>query len=95
MGSNRMVTCNCSDLWGSTDHPASCREAAKHGISTAKRFRPLKREQLRLVTEVYHPLPRVLQSRHGITVPESGVGSGHRGQHHRGELSHHDAILVE
>ena len=90
----RLPDHDSSDLWGSTGHPAFCREAAKHGIATAKRFRPLKREQLGLVTEVCHPLPRVLQSRHAITVPESGVGSGHSGQHRTGELSHHDAILV-
>ena len=38
---------NCSDLRGSGDYSASCGGTTKHGISTANRFRPLKREQLR------------------------------------------------
>ena len=37
---------NCSDLRGSGDYSASCGGTTKHGISTANRFRPLKREQL-------------------------------------------------
>ena len=32
---------------GSGDYSASCGGTTKHGISTANRFRPLKREQLR------------------------------------------------
>ena len=31
---------NCSDLWGSTDHQASHRGAAKHGICFASRLVP-------------------------------------------------------
>ena len=38
---------NCSDLRGSADYWAHCGGATEHGISTANRFRPLKREQLR------------------------------------------------
>ena len=38
---------NCSDLRGSADYSAYCKGATEHGISTANRFRPLKREQLR------------------------------------------------
>ena len=38
---------NCSDFRGSADYSASCGGATKYGISTANRFRPLKREQLR------------------------------------------------
>ena len=38
---------NCSDLRGSADYSAYCGRATEHGISTANRFRPLKREQLR------------------------------------------------
>ena len=38
---------NCSDLRGSADYSAYCGGATKHGISTANRFRSLKREQLR------------------------------------------------
>ena len=37
---------NCSDLRGSADYSAYCGGATEHGISTANRFRPLKREQL-------------------------------------------------
>ena len=37
---------NCSDLRGSKGYPASCGGAAKHGLSSANQFRPLKREQL-------------------------------------------------
>ena len=37
---------NCSAMWGSGDYSASCGGTTKHGISTANRFRPLKREQL-------------------------------------------------
>ena len=37
---------NCSDLRGSGDYSASCGGTTKHGISSANRFRPLKREQL-------------------------------------------------
>ena len=37
---------NCSDLRGSGDYSASCGGTTKHGISTANRFRTLKREQL-------------------------------------------------
>ena len=37
---------NCSDLRGSADDSAYCKGATEHGISTANRFRPLKREQL-------------------------------------------------
>ena len=37
---------NCSDLRGSADYWAHCGGATEHGISTANRFRPLKREQL-------------------------------------------------
>ena len=36
---------NCSDLRGSADYSAYCGGATEHGISTANRFRPLKREQ--------------------------------------------------
>ena len=39
---------NCSDLRGSADYWAHCGGATEHGISTANRFRPLKREQLRM-----------------------------------------------
>ena len=39
-------TRNCSDLRGSADYSAYCGGATEHGISTANRFRPLKREQL-------------------------------------------------
>ena len=38
---------NCSDLRGSAGYSASCGGATKYRISTANRFRPLKREQLR------------------------------------------------
>ena len=41
---------NCSELWGSADYSASCGRAAKHGTSIANRSRPLKREQLRLIS---------------------------------------------
>ena len=41
------MTGNCSDLRGSADYWAHCGGATEHGISTANRFRPLKREQLR------------------------------------------------
>ena len=37
---------NCSDLRGSAHYWAHCGGATEHGISTANRFRPLKREQL-------------------------------------------------
>ena len=37
---------NCSDLRGSADYSAYCGGATEHGISTANRFRPPKREQL-------------------------------------------------
>ena len=37
---------NCSDSRGSADYSAYCGGAIKHGISTANRVRPLKREQL-------------------------------------------------
>ena len=47
------------------------------------------------IGEVCHPLPTVLHSRLGINFLESGVGSWLYGQHRTGELSHHDAILVE
>ena len=47
------------------------------------------------IGEVCHPLPAVLHSRLGINVLEYGVGSWLYGQHRTGELSHHDAILVE
>ena len=40
------VNGNCSAMWGSGDYSASCGGTTKHGISTANRFRPLKREQL-------------------------------------------------
>ena len=46
-----LISCNCSDLRGSGDYSASCGGTTKHGISTANRFRPLKREQSQLV---YH-----------------------------------------
>ena len=45
-GSRTHQARNCSDLWGSTGHPASHRGAAKHGICFASRPRSLKREQL-------------------------------------------------
>ena len=41
---------NSSDLRGSADYSASCGGATKHGISTANRFRPLKREQYSAAT---------------------------------------------
>ena len=41
---------NCSDLRGSADYSAYCGGATEHGISTANRFRPLKREQLQALT---------------------------------------------
>ena len=37
---------NCSGLRGSANYSAYCGGATKHGMSTANRFRPLKREQL-------------------------------------------------
>ena len=37
---------NIQDLRGSAGYSASCGGTAKYGISTANRFRPLKREQL-------------------------------------------------
>ena len=50
-GAERIITadtdCNCSDLRGSAGYSASCEGATKYRISTANRFRPLKREQLR------------------------------------------------
>ena len=50
-GAERIITadtdCNCSDLRGSAGYSASCGGATKYRISTASRFRPLKREQLR------------------------------------------------
>ena len=46
------VGSNCSDLRGSGDYSASCGGTTKHGISTANRFRPLKREQLRLAAQL-------------------------------------------
>ena len=42
----RRENSNCSDLRGSADYSAYCGGATEHGISTANRFRPLKREQL-------------------------------------------------
>ena len=48
---------------GSADYWAHCGGATEHGISTANRFRPLKREQLRVPPAVYsavlHPLQYV------------------------------------
>ena len=49
---------NCSDLRGSADYSAYCGGATEHGISTANRFRPLKREQLLLGVAVGYPLER-------------------------------------
>ena len=49
-----MYTGNCSDLRGSADYWAHCGGATEHGISTANRFRPLKREQLRFKIPSLH-----------------------------------------
>ena len=46
LSSCRALWGNCSDLRGSADYSAYCGGATEHGISTANRFRPLKREQL-------------------------------------------------
>ena len=43
---------NIQDLWGSADYSAYCEGATEHGISTANRFRPLKREQLQYPKEM-------------------------------------------
>ena len=43
---------NCSDLRGSADYSAYCGGATEHGISTANRFRPLKREQLQNILSI-------------------------------------------
>ena len=73
---------NCSDLWGSTGHSASCRGAAKHGICFASRSRPLKREQL------HSPLPldnRSSVEEDGLSVQRrfvlEGGGIGNRCPH--------------
>ena len=50
--SSWMVRSNCSDLRGSADYSASCGGVAKHGISIANRFRPLKRELLRFAARL-------------------------------------------
>ena len=60
---------NCSDLRGSADYSAYCGGATEHGISTANRFRPLKREQLHVGVPAALPDTAVVVAYLGVVGP--------------------------
>ena len=64
----RAIPRNSSDLRGSADYSAYCGGATEHGISTANRFRPLKREQ--------SPFPCQLDGAPSAPDPSTGQPQG-------------------
>ena len=69
---------NCSDLRGSGDYSASCGGTTKHGISTANRFRPLKREQLPIWVSARWPRPPTPMTSSSSRASRAGISKARR-----------------